>query len=184
MTGIECLRTALGAPDESGRRRPEALAGSAFTITVDTVISAIGEIPDLAFLGNAFEKEAGMSLRAHPYSCATDRTGVFAGGDVVTGPRTVIEAIAAGRKAAVAIDRFLRGQKADDEELAPRIIGIEDVDVARFKKHERQAMPEVPIADRVKSFGEVALGFSEWSALFEADRCLQCGLFPNKTRDR
>jgi NADPH-dependent glutamate synthase beta subunit-like oxidoreductase/2,4-dienoyl-CoA reductase-like NADH-dependent reductase (Old Yellow Enzyme family) len=184
VAGVECLRTVLGAPDESGRRRPEALAGSAFTITVDTMISAIGEIPDLAFLGNAFEKEAGTSLRAHPYSCATDRTGVFAGGDVVTGPRTVIEAIAAGRKAAVAIDRFLRGQKLDDEELAPRIIGIEDVDVTRFKKHERQAMPEAPIADRVKSFGEVALGFSERPALFEADRCLQCGLFPNKTRDR
>ena len=137
------------------------LAGSAFTFTVDTMISAIGEIPDLAFLGSAFEKEAGASLKAHPYSCATDRAGIFAGGDVVTGPRTVIEAIAAGRKAAVAIDRFLRGQKLDDEEPAPRIIGIEDVEVARFKKHERQAMPEVPIVDRVTNFDEVARGFSE-----------------------
>ena len=76
----------------------------------------------------------------------------------------------------------MRGQKIDHGQPAPRIIGIEDVEVARFKKHERQAMPEAPPADRVKNFSEVALGFSERSALFEADRCLQCGLFPNKNR--
>ena len=182
VTGIECLRTSLGARDESGRRRPELISGSAFALLVDTVISAIGEIPDLSFFDRAFEKEAGTFLKAHPYSCATARAGVFAGGDVVTGPRTVIEAIAAGRRAAAAIDRFLRGEKFDDEEPALRIIAIEDVEVTRFKKHEQQPMPEAPLADRVKDFSEVVLGFSERPALFEADRCLQCGLFPNKHR--
>jgi pyruvate/2-oxoglutarate dehydrogenase complex dihydrolipoamide dehydrogenase (E3) component len=108
--------------------------------------------------------------------------GLFAGGDAVTGPATVIEAIAAGKRAAAAIDRFLRGQKLEDEEPTPRIIGIEAIGIARFKKHERQAMPEAPIADRVTNFSEVARGFSEPTALFEADRCLQCGLFPNKDR--
>ena len=134
VTGLDCLRTALGAPDESGRRRPEAIAGSAVTLAVDTVIAAIGEVPDLAFLGSAFEKETGTFLKAHPNSCATARSGIFAGGDVVTGPGTVIEAIAAGRKAAIAIDRFLRGEKLDDEQAGPRIIGIEDVDVATLQK--------------------------------------------------
>ena len=182
VTGVECLRTALGAPDESGRKRPEVIAGSAFVLSADTVIAAIGETPDLAFLGNMFEKEAGTFLKAHPHSCATARAGVFAGGDAVTGPRTVIEAIVVGRKAAMAIERFLRGEKIDHEEPAPRIIGIEDVEVTRFKKRERQAMPEAPRAARVRNFSEVALGFSERPALFEADRCLQCGLFPNKNR--
>ena len=94
----------------------------------------------------------------------------------------MIEAIASGRKAAEEIHRFLRGEKAEGENVYPRIIGIDDVDVARFKKCDRQIMPEVTPADRVTSFCEVVDGFSEGPALFEADRCLQCGLFPYKNR--
>jgi NADPH-dependent glutamate synthase beta subunit-like oxidoreductase len=182
VTALECLRAMLGASDESGRGRPEAIAGSAFTREVDTVVSAIGETPDLSSLGAPFEKGAGRFLRVDLHSCATNRPGLFVGGDAVTGPATVIEAIAAGKRAARAIDRFLRGQEPEDEEPAPRIIGIEAIEIARFKKHERQEMPEAPIVDRVTNFSEVARGFSERSALFEADRCLQCGLFPNKNR--
>ena len=181
VTGMECLKTKLGAPDKSGRRKPEPVAGSAFTVTADTVISAIGEEPDLGFLGGTLKK-SGTFLKAQPHSCETEKAGVFAGGDVVTGPRTVIEAIAAGRRAAIAIDRFLRNEKHEEEQLAPSVIGMADVEVARFKKRERQVMPEAQAEERIKGFSEVAVGFSEGAALFEADRCLQCGLFPNKNR--
>ena len=182
ITGLECLRTKLGAPDESGRRKPEPIPESEFVVAADTIISAIGEVPDLSFLEGKVELAAGKTVKASPLSQTTNVRGVFAGGDAVTGPATVIEAIAAGRKAAAAIDRFLRGQAIDEEEPAPTIIGIEDVDVARFKKHERQQMSEAPVPERVKGFTEVELGFSELTALFEADRCFQCGLFPNKER--
>jgi NADPH-dependent glutamate synthase beta subunit-like oxidoreductase/2,4-dienoyl-CoA reductase-like NADH-dependent reductase (Old Yellow Enzyme family) len=182
VTALECMRAKLGAPDESGRSTPEPIQGSQFVVSADMIISAIGEIPDLSFLDSRVEKEADRFLRVHLRSCATNVPGLFAGGDAVTGPATVIEAIAAGKRAAAAIDRFLRGQKLEDEEPTPRITGIEAIGIARFKKHERQAMPEAPIADRVTNFSEVARGFSEPTALFEADRCLQCGLFPNKDR--
>jgi dimethylglycine catabolism A len=182
VAGLECLRTRLGAPDESGRRRPEVIAGSAFALEVDMVVSAIGEIPDLSFLDSKFEKAGGTTLKVHSNSFRTSVAGVFAGGDAVTGPATVIEAIAAGRKAAAAIDRYLQGQATDEEEPVPRVIGIEDIEVTRFNKRERQEMPVLPVSERTKGFNEVDLGFGELTALFEADRCFQCGLFPNKDR--
>jgi NADPH-dependent glutamate synthase beta subunit-like oxidoreductase len=122
-------------------------------------------------------------VKVNAASQATNVSGIFAGGDAVTGPATVIEAIAAGRKAAAAIDRFLKGQKVEEEEIAPRTIGIEDVEVARFKKRTRQEMAEAPASERAKGFSEVELGFDELTALFEADRCFQCGLFPNKEKN-
>ena len=69
-----------------------------------------------------------------------------------------------------------------EEVVEPRIIGIEEIDLARFKKRERETMPSLTAKKRTKDFGEVELGFTELEALFEADRCLQCGLFPNKAR--
>ena len=182
VTGLECLRTKLGAPDASGRRTPEPVPGSEFTVAADTIISAIGEVPDLTFLDGKVNLAGGKTVMANPVSQATNVPGLFAGGDAATGPATVIEAIAAGRKAAAAIDRFLSGQAMDEEEPAPRIIGIEDVDVEHFTKRARQQMAEAPVPERVKGFAEVELGFSEFTALAEADRCFQCGLFPKKPK--
>jgi NADPH-dependent glutamate synthase beta subunit-like oxidoreductase len=183
VSGLECIKTQLGEPDASGRRKPEPVKGSEFVIDVDTVIAAVGEAPDLAFLDAAkFALNGNKTLKAASPAFVTNVKGVFAGGDAVTGPATVIEAIAAGKKAALAIDKYLRGESLDYQEPVPSIIGIEDVDLERFKKRERQEMPLSPAAERAKSFGEVELGFSERTALFEADRCFQCGLFPNKNR--
>ena len=183
VTGLECVRAKLGAPDESGRRKPEPIAGSEFVVSADMIISAIGEVPDVSFLEGKVELAAGKTVKVNPASQATNVAGVFAGGDAVTGPATVIEAIAAGRKAAAAIDRFLRGQKVEEEQIAPRTIAIEDVELTRFKKRTRQEMGEASVAERVKGFSEVELGFDELTALFEADRCFQCGLFPNKEKN-
>ena len=182
VTGLECVRATLGPPDESGRRKPEPIQGSEFVVSADMIISAIGEVPELSFLEGHAELAAGTTLKVNPSSLATNVPGVFAGGDVVTGPATVIEAIAAGRKAAIAMNKYLRGHAVDEEEVPPLIIGIGDVEVTRFKKQPRRQMPSRAVNESITGFGEVELGFSELTALFEADRCLQCGLFPNKNR--
>jgi NADPH-dependent glutamate synthase beta subunit-like oxidoreductase/2,4-dienoyl-CoA reductase-like NADH-dependent reductase (Old Yellow Enzyme family) len=182
-SGLECIKTQLGAPDASGRRKPEPVKGSEFVIDVDTVIAAVGEVPDLSFLDTVkFALNGNNTLKVAAPAFVTNVKGVFAGGDAVTGPATVVEAIAAGKKAAEAIDKYLCGESLDYQEPVPSIISIEDVDVERFKKRDRQEMPLLPAVERARSFGEVELGFSELTALFEADRCFQCGLFPNKDR--
>jgi len=178
---VECVRTELGETDESGRRRPVPVRGSEFMIDADTVVSAIGEIPDLSFLDT--EKLGMMGNRTiaiHPRTMMTNIDRIFAGGDVVSGPATVIEAIAAGRKAALSIHKYLRGQSLEYGEPVPRIIDIQDVDINRFNKRERQRMLTLPVEERIKGFKEVELGFTELEALNEGDRCLQCRLFPKK----
>ena len=111
VKGIRCIRMELGEPDASGRRRPIPIKGSEFDIELDVVISAIGQKTGLSFLG----KESGIEITKQgaiaidPLTLATTRPGVFAGGDAVTGPYVAIGAMAAGKKAAVSIDKYLRG---------------------------------------------------------------------------
>ena len=109
VTALECIRMRLGEPDESGRRRPIPIEGSEFTTDVDAVILSIGEAPDLSFLPKEIEVAEGNIIAVDPFTMETSVTGVFAGGDVVLGPATVIEAIVAGKRAAVSIDRYLKG---------------------------------------------------------------------------
>jgi hypothetical protein len=181
--GLECFKTELGEFDESGRRKPLRIEGSEFVLDADMVISAIGEVPDLSFLDSRkFEVTRNNTLKVNPHTMATNVDGVFAGGDVVSGPATVIEAIAAGRKAVIAIDRYLHGENLDYELPSPDTISINDLDTALFKKRKRQKMSELPPKRRVKGFGEVEQGFTELEALTEADRCFQCGMFPDKQK--
>jgi NADPH-dependent glutamate synthase beta subunit-like oxidoreductase len=110
VTGLKCIRMQLGEPDKSGRRRPVPITGSEFTISLDTIMPAIGQASDLSFV----DGESGITLTkwgtivADPETLTTSRKGVFAGGDCVTGPYIAIAAIAAGKKAAVSIERFLK----------------------------------------------------------------------------
>ena len=181
VTGLECIRTELGGPDASGRKRPVPVKGSEFVIKADAVISAVGEVPDTFFLDTKkFDVAPEGTIKVKPQSSETNVDGVFAGGDVVSGPATVIEAIAVARKAAVAIDIYLRGQGLEYEEQVPQTIGIEEVETAMFKKRRRQKMPTLAPRKRIQSFKEVETGFTELTALSEADRCLQCGMFPKK----
>ena len=181
VTKVECIKTRLGEADESGRRKPEPVKGSEFVIEADTIVPAIGEIPDLSFLnGEGFHWARNKTIQIHPRTMMTDIEGIFAGGDVVSGPATVIEAVAAGRKSALSIDKYLRGENLEDEEPLPHTIGIEDVDVDGFPQRERQKMATLPMEGRVKGFKEIELGFTEMEALCEADRCFQCGLFPKR----
>lgn len=113
---LECVRMELGEPDASGRRRPVPIKGSEFSMDFDTVITAIGQTPELP---DQFGLPTGQgnTLQVAPDTLATPRDGVFAGGDVVSGPASVIEAIAAGRNAATSIDKYLGGNGIIDEVL-------------------------------------------------------------------
>ncbi|MDP1991365.1 MAG: NAD(P)-binding protein [Syntrophales bacterium] len=179
VTGIECLRMELGEPDASGRRRPIPVKGSEFTIPLDSVVPAIGQAADLAFV----PKESGIAINkwntfdVDAVTFATNVPGVFAGGDVVTGPATIVKAVGAGKEAAVSIDRFLQGQdvaagRAKDwkKDLADK------ADVSKVAKAPRVSYPLLEPKERRGDFREVGLGLSEEEAVREANRCLACGI--------
>ena len=110
VRGLRCVRMELGAPDRSGRRAPAPVPGSEFGIEADMVIPAIGQMVDMGTVEKEGEvKTTGGKLAADTVTLANGPEGVFAGGDAVSGPRSAIEAIAAGRQAAQSIDEYLRG---------------------------------------------------------------------------
>ena len=177
LTGLECIRMELGEPDASGRRRPIPVADSEFTLPVDTLIPALGQVAHTEFL-----KELGVNLKkdgtveADAATGATTVEGIFAGGDVVTGAAYVVDAIAAGKKAARSIDLYLKGEpvEAKEEEKKPEKLSDEEVAAlkARYSAESRVHMKEVPVEERVKDFRQVELGFSPEQAIAEAARCL------------
>jgi formate dehydrogenase major subunit len=175
VNAIECIKNKLGEPDASGRRRPEPVPGSEFTLPVDMVIAAIGQSPDISFMaetsGVKFSKWGTVKVDAKSFM--TNRKGVFAGGDFITGPRNAIEVIGDGRKAARAIDKYLSGGKerrydyfSKDKEPVRNDPGYESI--------PRQKQNAVPMGARWDIDKEVELGFSKENASKEADRCLLC----------
>jgi NADPH-dependent glutamate synthase beta subunit-like oxidoreductase len=146
------------------------------------VIAAIGQEPDLSCVEpEALAVSAHKTLKVDPQTLATNVKGIFAGGDAVSGPATVIEAIADGRKAAIAIDRYLCGENLN-ESATSDTIQFETIDTKMFKKRTRQPMPCLSPRERMPGFKEVELGLDELAALAEADRCFQCGMFPKKEK--
>lgn len=178
VSGIECQRMKLGKPDSSGRRQPIPIENSEFTLDVDMVIPAIGQKPDLSFSSKDEKLDVSEwgTIKADPVTLETSIPGVFAGGDAVTGPRTYIEAMAAGRKAAISIDRFLKGKnlRVDREGEGPSDEYVE-IDIKGVEPAPGVEMNMLPLAKRKASFDEVELGLSEKDAVAEAQRCLQCG---------
>jgi heterodisulfide reductase subunit A len=108
VSAVECTRMQLGEPDETGRRKPIPVEGSEFKIKADMIILAIGETPDIGFLPKEIELNENGTVWVNPVTMETSLKGVFAGGDVVSGPATVIEAIAAGKRAAESIKEYLK----------------------------------------------------------------------------
>jgi len=183
VTHLEFLKMELGEPDASGRRRPVPIEGSETLIELDMLITAIGQGPDISF------KEDGKKLAelnttrwntidaVHPETLQTNLPNVFTGGDAATGASLVVEAIGGGRRAAGAIHQYLA-----EEPVAPP-------EKSLFKQHIRESlfdsvdgiessprtkMPELPVAERIKSFDEVDLVISEEEAAHESKRCLSC----------
>jgi formate dehydrogenase major subunit len=145
------------------------------------LIPAVSQAPDLGFLskGHGFKTTKWSTLDVNPETLETSVQGVFAGGDAVSGPATVIEAIAAGQRAAVAIHNYLRkGEEKRDYRIPRSYKKIPRIDLAEEEKSSlrRADMPHIPVSERKGMFSEVALGFSLDAAVNEAKRCLRCDL--------
>ncbi len=168
---LECIRMELGAPDASGRRSPVPIKGSEFITELDTIIAAIGQ-RTVAYEGYGVALNRNNTIKVNE-QMMTSRSGVFAGGDCVTGPKTVIEAIAAGRRAAIAIDRYLGG----DGDISESLVEPEEAKtwLQRSLPTEKEAVfTALPPARRAGTFEEVEHGFKKTVAEAEAMRCLQC----------
>lgn len=197
VMGLKCVKMELGEPDESGRRRPMPIAGSEYALKADTVIPAIGQEADTSFLETG-EQRLIEVRRGHIFidaAGATTRPGIFAGGDVATPFGTVAHAVGSGKRAALAIDKYLRGEElsgfppideavhAVPKDIDPAIVRFEDLNLAYFEEIERTEQPQRPIEERVSGFEyfgwaqyrEVNLGFNEEEAQAEAERCFNCG---------
>jgi NADH-quinone oxidoreductase subunit F len=179
VTGITCQRMKPGDFDRSGRRRPVPVEGSEFTLSVDAVIAAIGQVPDVSFV----PEESGVSINkwdcfdlAEDTKSRTTNEKFFAGGDAVTGPWTAVGAIAAGHQGAEEIDNAIREKNGEPPWEAPEeetiIIPFE---IDEDSEEQPQAvMPELDAAGRKTNFDEVELGYAIETAVKEACRCLRC----------
>jgi len=176
VKAIECVRIRLTEPDESGRRKPEPISGSEFTVKVDAVITALGQESDWCCLTPecACALTEWGTMKIDPLTLQSDDPDIFTGGDAARGPKTVIEAIADGRQAAISIDRYLSGQSL---RLA-RDIQLKAIKEPQRGKYDRTARAQVPHLDpkkRVKNFNEVQKGLAKGVTVQEAKRCISCG---------
>ena len=180
VSGLRCVRMELVEPDESGRRRPRPIEGSDFVVVCDTVIPAIGLSVDLSWLSGELEVTARGTIAADRLDFATTHPKVFAAGDAVRGPATLIEAIADGQRAAFAIERLLTGDSAREQYLDQmqrsrkviRSLSLEELEDAV----PRAEATLEPADERVGSFVEVMHALSAEQARCEAGRCLRCDL--------
>jgi len=177
VIGLRCIEMELGEADSSGRRSPIPVPGSEFELEIDQLIPAIGQRPDLTALEHitGLEYSRWSTVDTNAISYMTDVEGIFAGGDLQTGPWTVIGAIAQGKEVAESIERYFNGQdlvagrepiRLDDPQYRP----VEDDE----PRAAREIMPELPLEQRKGSFKEVELGYDEASGKAEASRCLNC----------
>ncbi len=194
---LECVRNRLGPPDRDGRRRPVPINGSNFYVEVDQIISAVGEEADVDFL----PAEVGIKNKVilTDEGGATQKPGIFAGGDITEQPHTVVHAIGSGKRAAIFIDCLLRkktgeglfetlriGQKGSlsmrrylqggEQIFHSPVVRLEDLNLDYFDLRRRPKFPQAPPSARTRSFAEVHLGFSEETAVGEAGRCFNCGV--------
>ena len=183
LVGIQCIRSKLGDVDYDGRRKPIPIEGSEFMLPLDTLIVAISEQPEVNSFSPDGEPELKIredgTLEVDQTTNACSRPGVFAGGDVVTGPNTVVDAIAAGKRAAIMMDRYLQGEALVQPEQ-PRIpkVYVEPVMLSEeeLEQARRAEPPRVPAGIRRRTFEEVETALSEADARREASRCLRCDL--------
>lgn len=182
VSGVICMAMELGEPDASGRRRPVPVPGSEMVLEVEGVIKAIGQIPEpmqIEVDGKTLKLTPRGTVETDPINLSTNIPGLYAGGDNVTGPATVVEAVAAGKQAARSIHRTIQGQPLEEKLRIPtprnRIEALKVSD-EEIEQLTRPAMPEEEAGKRVKDFCLVEQGLSESQCLGEAKRCLRCDL--------
>ncbi len=184
VAGLQCVRMKLAEPDESGRRRPIPIPESEFFVEADTVIAAVGQAADLSFLppDSALERSRWERLVVDSNTLSTNVPGVFAGGDFVFGPGMIIDAIASGRRGALAIDKYFRNDTSrvhmyDIKEPSASPAEKPTTEEAEtWQPAFRPRPPVLPLEVRRRSFQETELGLSEEQARYEARRCLRCDL--------
>jgi heterodisulfide reductase subunit A-like polyferredoxin len=176
LSALEILSTELGPPDASGRRSPRDVNGSEKQHPADVVVLAIGLKPSTAPFASELERHRNETFKVDPETLATSMPGVFAGGDAVTGPSMIVEAIGQGKRAAFHIDRSLRGERGPAR-FDGRLPAVEHAQVlARGEPTRRRpvTLPELPAAMRMRSTDEVEITLDEAAARASAARCLDC----------
>ena len=168
---VVCIRMTPGPPDASGRPRPMPIEGSEFPLSCDALIMAVGQTADAGAL--KLEANADGTARVGA-ALETPTRGVFAAGDVVSGPKTIIEAIAQGRGASVSIDRYLGGDGRIDAD-GP-LEEVAEPPEAKPAGAHRPRPERVPPMGRIRGFGLVEFGYDEETAALEAERCLACDI--------
>ncbi len=180
VSGLECVRTELRERDSSGRRKPYVIKGSEYSVSVDTVIQAIGQIPDISLVkGSQVKTSRDGNVAVDLKTLVTDQKGIFATGDA-TGGKSVIDAIASGQMAAASIIRYLQGKELlpyldrGDEELIP-ISSVRPTE-AELQEKARVKMAELGMKERVSSSREILSGYTLQQSKQEAARCVRCDL--------
>ena len=181
VVGVKFVRCA-SVFDEQGNFKPTFEEFNTQIVEADSVIIAIGQAPDLSFLSEDSQLERALwgALKIDENTLATNIPGIFAGGDFTTGPTYAIRAIASGRRAAIAIDKYLQGEKGRIE-ITDEKTKIEVLSHFAQEEEETEAKPRIKVKnerpeERIKDFREVEQGLSEDEALFESKRCLRCDL--------
>jgi NADPH-dependent glutamate synthase beta subunit-like oxidoreductase len=178
VTGIRLQRQMLGEFDASGRRRPKLIAKSEFDIACDLIIPAIGQYTDFDWMqDNTIETERASRVKVG-FALDTTREGVFAAGDCVSGPATVIDAVAQGNKVAMAVDQWLTTGKVERIVYNPQRHDMAQyVNLEEYAQARRSVPRILPPDWRVGTgFAEIEMGFDETMAQEEAKRCLRCDL--------
>jgi NADPH-dependent glutamate synthase beta subunit-like oxidoreductase len=176
VKAIECIKMRLTEPDESGRRKPEPIPGSEFTVKVDAVITALGQESDWCCLTPecACTLTEWGTIKIDSLTLQSDDPDIFTGGDAARGPKTVIEAIADGRQAAISIKRYLSGENLRLGRDIP-LKAIEEPQKGKYDRAARAPMPYLDPKKRVKNFNEVQKGLTKGVTVREGKRCISCG---------
>ncbi|MFH0813504.1 MAG: FAD-dependent oxidoreductase [Pseudomonadota bacterium] len=179
VTGIRCQRMQLGEVGADGRRKPVSIPGSEFVMDADHVVLAIGQRPDSTRLNvKALKIDShSATIKVDPFTLETGIDGVFAGGDCVTGPNTVVDAVADGLRAAESIDRYLRGRSLRKGRNLKTLQPVEvNVNERLIIGNKRADMPVIPYSFRMDSFEETNIGLSSEMVSEETARCLNCAI--------
>ena len=179
VRGLRCVRTELGAPDASGRRRPEPVPGSEFVTDCEVVIAAAGLQPEAAF-ASQLATTANGTIQADPGTLQTDVSYVFAAGDVVSGALDIAHAVGRGQRAAFMIDRWLQGAELDPASFDTKLPVVDQADVLAkphpARGHLDPQTPATRFAAAPAGFAELEPPLTEAEARYGAARCLDCGL--------
>jgi len=174
IVALECIRMKLGPADKSGRRKPIPIRNSNFQVKLDTIIPAIGEEVDTSFLPD-FLRTGDNKIKVSDNGISTIKRGIFAGGDAVTGPKTIVEALGAGKKSANLIHHYLKKKTLASAETEKQV-AFEELNMAYFEHQPRTQPSKLVLSKRLHSFREVSQGYDIKQVSHESNRCFSCGV--------